>query len=121
MCKRRRTAAATHCLVRFSLAIGAFIAAPAAAQSITGTILGRITDPQGLALPGATVTAANTETGQTRTVVTDSEGTYFIGALQVGLYRIDVTLSGFRSFQQEHSRCRRRRTRASMRSWRSAV
>ena len=62
---------------------------------------GRVTDPEGLALPGATVTATNTETGATRAVVTDSEGTYFIGALQVGLYRIDVTLSGFRSFQQE--------------------
>ena len=83
------------------LAVVTLMATSVAAQSTTGTILGRITDPQGLALPGATVTATNTETGQTRTVVTDSEGTYFIGALQVGLYRIDVTISGFRSFQQD--------------------
>src|SRR5687767_11282648 len=80
--------------------VGAFIAAPAAAQSITGTILGNVTDADGLALPGATVTATNTETGATRTVVTDSEGSYLISALQIGLYRVDVTMSGFRSFQQ---------------------
>ncbi len=101
MCKQRRTAAAAHCFVILTLAIGAFIAAPAAAQSITGTILGNVTDADGLALPGATVTATNTETGATRTVVTDSEGSYLIGALQIGLYRVDVTMSGFRSFQQE--------------------
>ena len=80
--------------------VGAFIAAPAAAQSITGTILGNVTDADSLALPGATVTATNTETGATRTVVTDSEGAYTIGSLQIGLYRVDVTMSGFRSFQQ---------------------
>ena len=101
MCKKTRTAAAAHWLVILSLAIGAFIAAPAAAQSITGTILGNVTDADGLALPGATVTATNTETGATRTVVTDSEGAYLISALQIGLYRVDVTMSGFRSFQQE--------------------
>ena len=101
MCKKMRTAAAAHCIVILSLAIGAFIAAPAAAQSITGTILGNVTDADGLALPGATVSATNTETGATRTVVTDGEGAYLIGALQIGLYRVDVTMSGFRSFQQE--------------------
>ena len=101
MCKKTRTAPVAHWLVILSLAIGAFIAAPAAAQSITGTILGNVTDGDGLALPGATVTATNTETGATRTVVTDGEGAYLIGALQIGLYRVDVTMDGFRSFQQE--------------------
>src|SRR5688500_17216383 len=101
MRKQSRTAAAAHFFVILTLAIGAFIAAPAAAQSITGTILGNGTDGDGLALPGATVTATNTETGATRTVVTDSEGSYLIGALQIGLYRVDVSMSGFRSFQQE--------------------
>ena len=101
MCKKTRTAPVAHWLVILSLAIGAFIAAPAAGQSITGTILGNVTDGDGLALPGATVTATNTETGATRTVVTDGEGAYLIGALQIGLYRVDVTMDGFRSFQQE--------------------
>jgi hypothetical protein len=102
MSKQGRTAAAAYYFFFIlTLAIGACIAAPAAAQSITGTILGNVTDSDGLALPGATVTATNTETGATRTVVTDSEGSYLIGALQIGLYRVDVTMSGFRSFQQE--------------------
>ena len=100
MCDRARRFTRSV-VVLVVLAVVTLMATPVAAQSTTGVILGRITDPQGLALPGATVTATNTETGQARTVVTDSEGTYFIGALQVGLYRIDVTISGFRSFQQE--------------------
>jgi hypothetical protein len=101
MCNGNRTAAVALCVVILTLAIGAFIAVPAAAQSITGTILGNVTDGDGLALPGATVTATNTETGATRTVVTDGEGAYLISALQIGLYRVDVSMSGFRSFQQE--------------------
>ncbi len=100
MCKKTRTAPVAHWLVILSLAIGAFIAAPAAGQSITGTILGNVTDGDSLALPGATVTATNTETGATRTVVSDVEGAYLIGGLQIGLYRVDVTMDGFRSFQQ---------------------
>src|SRR5262245_17252805 len=36
MCKKRRTAGAAHCFVMLSLTISALIAAPAAAQSITG-------------------------------------------------------------------------------------
>ena len=44
------------------------------AQQTTGTILGRVTDDQGAAIPGATVTATNPATGFTRTAVTDAEG-----------------------------------------------
>ena len=100
MCDRARGFTRSVVLLAV-LAVVTLMATSVAAQSTTGTILGNVTDADGLALPGATVTATNTETGATRTVVTDSEGAYFIGALQIGLYRVDVTMSGFRSFQQE--------------------
>ena len=83
------------------LACGAFVAASAAAQSTTGTILGKVTDADGLVLPGVTVTVTNTETGLTRTIVTDGEGSYNISALPPGLYQVEVSLSGFRPFRQE--------------------
>ena len=42
------------------------------AQS-TGELAGRVTDESGAVLPGVTVTATQTDTGFTRTVVTDGE------------------------------------------------
>jgi len=41
---------------------------PAAAQAVTGTLLGTVSDTTGAVLPGATVTATNTDTGFNRTV-----------------------------------------------------
>jgi hypothetical protein len=83
------------------LAVVTLMATSVAAQSTTGTILGKVTDSAGLVLPGATVTVTNTETGLTRTVVTDGEGSYIISATQPGLHRVEVSLSGFRPFRQD--------------------
>ena len=47
-------------------------ASSAIAQQSTGTIAGRVLDPQGAAIAGATVTARNPETGLVRTVTSDS-------------------------------------------------
>ena len=60
----------TH-LTRYTLKAGvalAIVAAliappPASAQALYGSITGTVTDPQGAAIPGATVTATNTGTG----------------------------------------------------------
>jgi hypothetical protein len=60
-----------------------------------GTLQGRIVDDQGLALPGANVTLTNTETGWTRTDVTDEEGWYRAPVLPPGIYSIRAELSGF--------------------------
>jgi hypothetical protein len=67
----------------------------AAAQS-TGTIQGTVTDQQGAAVPGATVTVRHTQTGVERSLVTDSGGAYLAPSLQPGAYRIEVKLQGFR-------------------------
>jgi hypothetical protein len=70
-------------------------AAPAAAQSITATIQGTVTDNQGLAVPAATVTARNVDTNVTREVVTDMDGVYRFLNMPVGNYELVVELSGF--------------------------
>jgi hypothetical protein len=70
-------------------------AAAAAAQQSTGTIAGRVLDPQGSPTPGATVTAANPQTGFVRTETTDGEGRFRLGALPVATYEVTVELSGF--------------------------
>jgi Carboxypeptidase regulatory-like domain len=69
----------------------------AGAQAVTGTIPGTATDTSGAVLPGATVTLTHTETGRTRTVVTDSAGEFTAPSLSPGTYTISAELSGFKT------------------------
>ncbi len=75
-------------------------AAPAAAQTITGRIDGRVSDSSGAVLPGATITIVNTGTGLTTTQVTDDNGTYTATNLPVGSYTVSAELEGFRRAQR---------------------
>ena len=59
------------------------------------TITGKITDSNGLAVVGASVTATSVERGESRTVVTNDEGVYQIVKLKPGTYKIKATGSGF--------------------------
>src|SRR5262245_14079927 len=69
--------------------------ASAFAQQTTGNVTGRVLDPQGAAIPGATVTAKNPATGFTRSEVSDAEGLYRLGSLPVGAYDVSAELQGF--------------------------
>src|SRR6266852_4465926 len=71
------------------------LATSAAAQG-TADIVGRLTDPGGGALPGATVTARDLGTNITRTSATSDTGDYTFTALPVGEYEVKTELSGFR-------------------------
>jgi outer membrane receptor protein involved in Fe transport len=79
----------------------ALVSANAFAQQTNGTILGRVMDAQGAAIPGATVTAKNPGTGFVRTVVSDEVGTYRLSALPVGQYEIAVELAGFSTIDRK--------------------
>src|SRR5688572_17030233 len=67
----------------------------AIAQQTTGSVIGRVADEQGGAVPGVTVTATSSETGFVRTAITDSEGLYRLPALPVGRYDVVLELAGF--------------------------
>src|SRR5712664_2821569 len=67
----------------------------AGAQSITGTILGGVTDESGAALSAATVTLRNLQTGATRTALTDAAGRYRAPGLSLGVYEVKAELTGF--------------------------
>jgi hypothetical protein len=69
--------------------------APAWAQTINGNIVGSITDEQGAAVPGVTVTATNVDTGASRTAASNDEGLYRIAGLPVGNYTVKAEKSGF--------------------------
>ncbi len=71
----------------------------AAAQG-TAELNGRVTDESGAVLPGVSVSATQTETGFSRTDVTDAAGAYVMPNLPVGPYRLEVSLQGFRTYVQ---------------------
>lgn len=65
------------------------------AQTITSTIEGIVTDPNGAVIAGATVKAAGTTLAAERTATTDAEGFYRLTALPAGTYTLTVSGSGF--------------------------
>jgi hypothetical protein len=73
------------------------LASAASAQITTATIVGTITDSSGAALPGATITARNADTGFTRTVPSNEDGAYRLEFLPIGPYVVEVSLSGFKT------------------------
>ena len=77
------------------------LAVPAVAQQTTGNITGRVTDQQGGALPGVTVTATQANTGFSRTVVTDGEGLYRLTGLPIGNIDLTMELTGFATLQRK--------------------
>lgn len=86
----------TRCLV-LALAV---LSVPAFAQeTTTGSIGGQVLDPQGLPLPGATVTV--TSSAAPRAVVTDEQGRFFIPFLTPGIYAVRAELSGFKTVEQQ--------------------
>jgi hypothetical protein len=67
----------------------------ALAQTSTGNLRGYVTSPNNTPVLGATVTARLIENGQTRNVVTNSDGFYYLGGLRPGRYDVNVRRIGF--------------------------
>ncbi|HEY8460284.1 MAG TPA: TonB-dependent receptor, partial [Blastocatellia bacterium] len=69
------------------------------AQS-TGSLSGRVTDSQGAAVPGATITLYARATNSRATTVTDDRGAYRFERLLEGDYVIEATCAGFGRFSR---------------------
>jgi hypothetical protein len=68
----------------------------------SGTIEGTVTDPSGAAVPGASVSATNVQTGvQTNRKTTDA-GFFVLSPLQPSEYTVTVKVGGFQTVVQEH-------------------
>ena len=77
----------------------AIASSPAVAQVGLSTLTGIVSNAQGAALPGVTVTATNTATKVRYAGVTTAAGAYTITGLAVGNYTVRFELAGFESFQ----------------------
>lgn len=67
-----------------------------------GAIVGTVTDTTGAVIPGATVTAKASTTGEQRAVLTDAKGDYAFAGLWPGSYLVSVALAGFRTAAVTH-------------------
>ncbi len=84
----------TNGVVIFMLSVLLLLPLPTVAQQMA-EIDGKVVDPDGLGIPGATVSATNDGTGLVRTSVTGPAGSYVINQLPPGTYTILVEISGF--------------------------
>jgi hypothetical protein len=77
-----------------TLFISLMLAGSSPAQTPSGTLRGRVTDPSGAVIPQATVTAAG-PTGQKTTAVSNSQGSYELKGLSPGSYTVTTVAKGF--------------------------
>jgi len=77
------------------LLCGLALSTPATAQERFGTLTGKVTDQQGAAVPGVTVSTTNNATGEVRVFVSDANGQYIAPDLNPGRYSVTFELSGF--------------------------
>src|SRR3989449_2960765 len=86
------------------LALALFVVAitfgSALAQTETGQIVGRVTDPNGAVVTGATVNVKSAQTGREVTVTSDNQGLYTVTSLQPGLYDVTTQSSNFKPSTQ---------------------
>jgi hypothetical protein len=66
----------------------------------TGTISGKVTDQDGLPVPGATVTVQSPALQGTRSATTSANGDYIIPFLPAGDYEVTTQLTGFKTIKQ---------------------
>jgi hypothetical protein len=81
-------------VIVFSVFLAAF---SVLAQTPTGRLLGTVSSPDGV-LPNATVTVTFNQTGKIQTIVTGEDGTFSLSQLEPGLYTVNITASGFKTF-----------------------
>ena len=84
----------------FLLFSSLILASQAFAQAPHGALRGQVTDPSGAVVTQATVSATSS-TGETRTAVTNSRGTYEITGLAADAYLVSTTAKGFAAFAQQ--------------------
>jgi Carboxypeptidase regulatory-like domain/TonB dependent receptor len=100
LCSIRRAFALCTSIVLVGTAL---LLAPAlaAAQAVSGGLVGNITDQSGLALPGATVTITETSTNISYNTTANEAGYYSFPSLKDGTYKVVAELAGFKKILRD--------------------
>lgn len=83
-----------------SILLVSVLTCTAAWGQATAQITGTVRDQSSAVLPGAEITATQTETGISRNTISNETGSFIMANLALGPYRIEVALPGFRTYVQ---------------------
>ena len=86
------------CSAAFLVALFASLASILSAQEFRGTIIGRVTDPQGAVVPHAKVTVTLVTTGARSETESTAEGQFTLPFLAPGEYKVDIQAAGFKRY-----------------------
>ena len=86
--------------MRVSLVVIILLCCTTAFAQNVGTISGTVKDPQGLSIPGATVTLANRVSQAGQNAISDERGRFTLSNVAYGTYVLNVSLSGFTTVEQ---------------------
>jgi hypothetical protein len=87
-----------RCVCVFLLATGVTLWA----QSVGGTLSGRITSADGSPVANAAITVTNTQTNTSQKALTGADGAFSIVALPPAIYRVDVESVGYKRTSQQN-------------------
>ena len=88
-------------LQRASL-VALFLCPGIRAQTFTGSIGGRVTDPTGLTVSGVEVVTTEAATNETLKTVTNEDGAYSVAFLKPGIYKVTFRAKGFKEVVQSN-------------------
>lgn len=73
---------------------------PVSAQNITAALTGTVMDQGGAVVPGAQIVLTNQATSSKQTTTSNAAGIFVFPSILPGTYSLDVTMAGFRSYQE---------------------
>src|SRR6185503_16798782 len=82
-------------IVTFTLAFWAGLNA----QQPSASVVGRVTDATGAVIPGVVIKITNLDTNISQTGTSNQVGDFTIPYLNPGQYKMEATLTGFRSYK----------------------
>lgn len=85
----------------FTLCFAIGMTSVLAQSTVTGAIRGKVEDPNGAVVPGATVTITNLGTNKVDTTTSSTDGAYEVRNLQPGTYSVKVASGGFAEYTRE--------------------
>src|SRR5437588_2318556 len=85
-----------------ALSLALFATSAMAQSATTGSIEGFVTDPNGAAVKGATVTVTSPNLISPQTGTTKDDGRYQILNLPPGLYKVSIDAQGFAKYEQDN-------------------